>query len=41
MPLLSFDRVSISFSQHALLEPASFQIDSGERVCLIGRQWRR
>jgi ATP-binding cassette subfamily F protein uup len=37
MPLLSFDRVSISFSRHALLEQASFQIDAGERVCLIGR----
>jgi ATP-binding cassette subfamily F protein uup len=37
MPLLSFDRVSISFGQHALLAQASFQIDAGERVCLIGR----
>jgi ATP-binding cassette subfamily F protein uup len=37
MPLLSFDRVSISFGRHALLEQASFQIDPGERVCLIGR----
>jgi ATP-binding cassette subfamily F protein uup len=37
MPLLSFDRVSISFGRHALLEQASFQIDAGERVCLIGR----
>jgi ATP-binding cassette subfamily F protein uup len=37
MPLLSFDRVSISFGRHALLEQASLQIDAGERVCLIGR----
>jgi ATP-binding cassette subfamily F protein uup len=37
MPLLSFDRVSISFGRHALLEQASLQIDPGERVCLIGR----
>ena len=37
MPLLSLDRVSISFGRHALLEQASFQIDAGERVCLIGR----
>jgi len=37
MPLLSFDRVSISFGRHALLDEASFQIDAGERVCLIGR----
>ncbi|NRA09830.1 MAG: ATP-binding cassette domain-containing protein [Myxococcales bacterium] len=37
MPLLSFDRVSISFGRHALLEQASLQIGPGERVCLIGR----
>ncbi len=37
MPLLSFDRVSIAFGRHPLLEQASFQIDPGERVCLIGR----
>ena len=37
MPLLSFDRVSLSFGLNALLEQASFQIDAGERVCLIGR----
>ncbi len=37
MPLLSFDRVSISFGLQPLLEQASFQIDSAERVCLIGR----
>jgi ATP-binding cassette subfamily F protein uup len=37
MPLLSFDRVAISFGRAPLLEDASFQIDAGERVCLIGR----
>jgi len=37
MPLLSFEHVSISFGRHALLDDASFQIDPGERVCLIGR----
>lgn len=37
MPLLTFDRVSISFGRRALLEDASLQIDPGERVCLIGR----
>jgi len=37
MPLLSFDDISIAFGQHALLEHASFQIEPGERVCLIGR----
>ena len=37
MPLVSFDDISISFGRHPLLEHASFQIDAGERVCLIGR----
>ena len=37
MPLLSFERVSISYGRGALLEIASFQIEPGERVCLIGR----
>jgi ATP-binding cassette subfamily F protein uup len=37
MPLLSFDRVSISFGADPLLDAASFQLDAGERVCLIGR----
>ncbi|MCX5737298.1 MAG: ATP-binding cassette domain-containing protein, partial [Proteobacteria bacterium] len=37
MPLLSFDSVSIAFGPEALLDHASFQIDAGERVCLIGR----
>jgi ATP-binding cassette subfamily F protein uup len=37
MPLLSFEDVSIGFGLAPLLEHASFQIDPGERVCLIGR----
>ena len=37
MPLLSFDRVSVSYGLDTLLDHASFQIDAGERVCLIGR----
>ncbi len=37
MPLLSFDDVSIAFGLQPLLDRASFQIDAGERVCLIGR----
>ena len=37
MPLLSFEDVSIAFGLESLLERASFQIDAGERVCLIGR----
>ena len=37
MPLLSFDSVSIAFGREALLDHSSFQVDPGERVCLIGR----
>ena len=37
MPLLSFDRVAIAYGREPLLENASFQIEPGERVCLIGR----
>src|SRR5262245_6596110 len=37
MPLLSFDRVSIAFGQPPLLEDASFTIEAGERIGLIGR----
>ena len=37
VPLLSFDHVSIGFGLHPLLEDASFTIEPGERVCLIGR----
>jgi ATP-binding cassette subfamily F protein uup len=37
MPLLSFDRVAIAYGREPLLESASFQLDAGERVCLIGR----
>jgi len=37
MPLLSFADVSLAFGPEPLLDHASFQIDPGERVCLIGR----
>ncbi len=37
MPLLSIDRLSIAFGADKLLDGASFQLDPGERVCLIGR----
>ena len=37
MPLCSFDKVSIAFGLAPVLEAASFQLDAGERVCLIGR----
>jgi ABC transport system ATP-binding/permease protein len=37
VPLVAFDRLSIAFGQDPLLDAASFAIDPGERVCLIGR----
>jgi len=37
MPLQSFDKVAISFGAEPLLDGATFQLDAGERVCLIGR----
>jgi ATP-binding cassette subfamily F protein uup len=37
MPLLSIDRLSIAFGAEKLLDGASFQLEAGERVCLIGR----
>lgn len=37
MPLLSIDNLSIAFGAEKLLDGASFQLDAGERVCLIGR----
>ncbi len=37
MPLLSFDRVSVAFGLQRLLDQATFEVEAGERVCLIGR----
>ena len=37
MPLLTFDRISIAFGRAPLLEDASFTIEAGERIGLIGR----
>ena len=37
MPLLSFDNLSIAFGAEKLLDGTSFQLEAGERVCLIGR----
>ncbi|MFZ1640809.1 MAG: ATP-binding cassette domain-containing protein [Candidatus Contendobacter sp.] len=37
MSLLSIDNLSIAFGAEKLLDGASFQLDAGERVCLIGR----
>ncbi|SDS13436.1 ATP-binding cassette, subfamily F, uup [Halopseudomonas litoralis] len=37
MALLSFTDVSLAYGLNPLLDKASFQLDRGERVCLIGR----
>ncbi|NDU88216.1 MAG: ATP-binding cassette domain-containing protein [Ferrovum sp.] len=37
MPLLTLDSVSLAYGLHALLDRVDFQLDSGERVGLIGR----
>ena len=37
MPLFSIDRLSIAFGAEKLLDGANFQLEAGERVCLIGR----
>ncbi len=37
MPLLTLDRVSLSFGHLPLFDDASLRIEAGERICLIGR----
>jgi len=37
MPLLTLDSISLAYGMHPLLEKASLTIESGERVCLLGR----
>ena len=37
MQLVRFDAVSLAFGAQALLRETDFSIESGERVCLIGR----
>jgi len=37
MPILSFHNVSTAYGHHPLLEAVSFDLEPGERVCLIGR----
>ena len=37
MPFITLDNASLAFGHHALLNHASFQLDAGERVGLIGR----
>ena len=37
MPLLTLDRISLSFGHLPLFEDASLRVEAGERICLIGR----
>ena len=37
MPLVSLDQVTVAFGHLPLLDSASFQVDPGERVAVIGR----
>ncbi|MDH5178123.1 MAG: ATP-binding cassette domain-containing protein [Gammaproteobacteria bacterium] len=37
MPLLSLNQVSLAYGHHPLLQQVDFQIEKGERVCLVGR----
>ena len=37
MTLIRFDEVSIAFGEQKILREASFLLEEGERVCLIGR----
>ncbi len=37
MPLITFDEVSLEFGDQLILNNVSLTLDSGERVCLIGR----
>ena len=37
MPLVSLDQVSVAYGHLPLLDRASLRVDSGERLCIIGR----
>ncbi len=37
MSLIRFEKVSLAFGHHPLLDHVEFQIEPGERVCLVGR----
>ena len=37
MPLLTLEKVSLAFGHHTLLDQVDLQLDSGERIGLIGR----
>jgi ATP-binding cassette subfamily F protein uup len=36
-PLITLENISLAFGLHPLLDKAKFQINKGERICLIGR----
>ena len=37
MPILSAQNISLRFSGPPLLDNASFDIEAGDRICLVGR----
>ena len=37
MPLIRLDNTSLAYGDHPLLAHVDFQVDAGERVCLVGR----
>lgn len=37
MPLLTLSDASLAYGHHALLDNVNLQIESGERICLVGR----
>ncbi len=37
MPLLTLDHISMAFGHVPLLDDASLQIESGERIAIVGR----
>ena len=37
MPLLTLEKACLAFGHHALLDQVDLQLDSGERIGLIGR----
>ena len=37
MPLIRLDNISLSYGDQPLLAHVDFQVDAGERVCLVGR----
>lgn len=37
MALMQFDKVSLEFGEQSILSDATFTVEEGERVCLIGR----